>query len=200
MTEESWFDSHHWQDFLFSNAFRPNLNPHPGSYSMGIGGPFSEVRWPECNVSHSSWSSGKVKNAWSCTSHLRNGTSLSIRTRLTLNMINIGTINYAKKKVYTKLVWLTLGVLYFFLLVYMLHRVPLRMRLFTFIRHCLSTEIVVVFKNFISQIREPQFLCKCDVIKLHFTISSITYHFVLSVLPFLSPDVRSSSVGSNFPQ
>jgi len=76
MTEKSWFDSHHWQDFLFSNAFRPNLNPHPGSYSMGIGGPFSEVRWPECNVSHSSWSSGKVKNAWSCTSHLRNGTSL----------------------------------------------------------------------------------------------------------------------------
>lgn len=67
-----------------------------------------------------------------------------------------------------------------------------------FIRHCLSIEIVIVLQNFISQTGESQFLCNCDAIKHNFTISCITYHVGLSVTPFLSSDVRNSSVDSIF--
>jgi hypothetical protein len=49
--------------------------------------------------------------------------------------------------------------------------------------------MVAVFQNVITQIRKPQLLCKCDVIKFNFTISCITYHVGLSVMPFLSSDV-----------
>jgi hypothetical protein len=58
------------------------------------------------------------------------------------------------------------------------------------LRHYLLIHIEVVIQNSISQISEPQIFSNFDVKKFIFTISHITYYAGITVLPFVSSELR----------